>query len=99
MSQPGFEPPTSCTAGGHSSIELARHLTHQLRFTMMISYSLAALLKRLFQIQTCVLVWSNNVHTIKFNDLTLFDLKVHKNENFFGFDFECCTISLLVMHK
>jgi hypothetical protein len=26
-------------------------------------------------------------------------LKVHKNENFFGFDFEFCTISLLVMHK
>ncbi len=26
-------------------------------------------------------------------------LKVHKNENFFGFDFECCTISLLVMSK
>ncbi len=24
-------------------------------------------------------------------------LKVHKNENFFGFDFEFCTISLLVM--
>ena len=26
-------------------------------------------------------------------------LKVHKNENFFGFDFEFCTISFLVMHK
>jgi hypothetical protein len=26
-------------------------------------------------------------------------LKVHKNENFFGFDFEICTISMLVMHK
>ncbi len=26
-------------------------------------------------------------------------LKVHKNENFFGFDFEFCTISMLVMHK
>ncbi len=26
-------------------------------------------------------------------------LKVHKNENFFGFDFEFCTISLLVMQK
>ena len=24
---------------------------------------------------------------------------VHKHENFFGFDFELCTISLLVMHK
>jgi hypothetical protein len=28
-----------------------------------------------------------------------FHLKVHKNENFFGFDFEFCPISLLVMHK
>jgi hypothetical protein len=26
-------------------------------------------------------------------------LKVHKNENFFGFDFEFCTFSLLVMQK
>ncbi len=26
-------------------------------------------------------------------------LKVHKNENFFGFDFEFCIFSLLVMHK
>jgi hypothetical protein len=26
-------------------------------------------------------------------------LKVHKNENFFGFDFEICNISLLVMSK
>ncbi len=26
-------------------------------------------------------------------------LKVHKNENFFGFDFEFCSISLLVMSK
>jgi hypothetical protein len=26
-------------------------------------------------------------------------LKVHKNDNFFGFDFEFCTISLLVMSK
>ncbi len=26
-------------------------------------------------------------------------LKVHKNENFFGFDFEFCPISLLAMHK
>ncbi len=26
-------------------------------------------------------------------------LKVHKFENFFGFDFEFCTISMLVMHK
>jgi hypothetical protein len=28
-----------------------------------------------------------------------YTLKVHKNENFFGFDFEFCPISLLVMHK
>jgi hypothetical protein len=27
------------------------------------------------------------------------DLKVHKNENFFGSDFEFCTISLLAMLK
>jgi hypothetical protein len=26
-------------------------------------------------------------------------LKVHKNDNFFGFDFEFCTISMLVMHN
>ncbi len=26
-------------------------------------------------------------------------LKGHKNENFFGFDFEFCTISMLVMHN
>ncbi len=26
-------------------------------------------------------------------------LKVHKIENFFGFDFEICTVSLLVMSK
>jgi hypothetical protein len=26
-------------------------------------------------------------------------LKVHKNDNFFGFDFEFCTVSLLVMLK
>ncbi len=30
---------------------------------------------------------------------TLLILKVHKNENFIGFDFEFCTISLLVMSK
>ncbi len=28
-----------------------------------------------------------------------FQLKVHKNENFFGFDFEFCNISLLVTSK
>ncbi len=28
-----------------------------------------------------------------------FTLKVHRNENFFGSDFEFCTISLLVMLK
>ncbi len=26
-----------------------------------------------------------------------FSLKVHKNKNFFGFDFEFCTISLIVV--
>jgi hypothetical protein len=34
-----------------------------------------------------------------FTILSLMVLKVHKNENFFGFDFEFCTISMLVMHK
>ncbi len=29
----------------------------------------------------------------------LVSLKVHKNENFFGFDFEFCTVSLIVMLK
>ncbi len=33
------------------------------------------------------------------NSITVSLLKVHKNENFFGFDFEFCPISLLVMHK
>jgi len=28
-----------------------------------------------------------------------FPLQVHKNENFFGFDFEFCTISMLFMRK
>jgi hypothetical protein len=32
------------------------------------------------------------------NALTM-RLKVHKIENFFGFDFEICAISLLVMSK
>jgi hypothetical protein len=32
-------------------------------------------------------------------NLVALTLKVHKNENFFGFDFEFCTISMLVMHK
>jgi hypothetical protein len=31
--------------------------------------------------------------------LSCLDLKVHKNENFFGFDFEFFTVSLPVMHK
>ncbi len=30
---------------------------------------------------------------------TALSLKVHKNENFYGFDFEFCTISLLVLLK
>jgi hypothetical protein len=29
----------------------------------------------------------------------LTQLKVHKNENFFDFNFEFCTISMLVIHK
>jgi hypothetical protein len=37
----------------------------------------------------------------KFDPLTVtgMALKVHKNENFFGFDFEFCTILMLVMYK
>ncbi len=31
--------------------------------------------------------------------LKVYLLKVHKNENFFGFDLEFCTISMLVMDK
>jgi hypothetical protein len=31
--------------------------------------------------------------------LVIYILKVYKNDNFFGFDFEFCTISMLVMHK
>ncbi len=33
------------------------------------------------------------------NVLPFSTLKVHKNENFFGFDFEFCIISMLVLHK
>ncbi len=36
---------------------------------------------------------------IEYNIVSSIWLKVHKNENFFGFDFEFCPISLLVMHK
>ncbi len=39
-----------------------------------------------------------NVSTI-IQPLAWVDLKVHKNENFFGFDFDFCTVSLLVMLK
>ncbi len=35
----------------------------------------------------------------KYSSGVPFPLKVHKNENFFGFDFKFCTISLLIMHK
>jgi hypothetical protein len=35
---------------------------------------------------------STRIHTVS-------NLKVHKNENFFGFDFEFCTISMLAMSK
>jgi hypothetical protein len=34
-----------------------------------------------------------------FEKMSLQTLKVHKNKNFFGFDFEFCTISLLVTSK
>ncbi len=44
---------------------------------------------------------SLKIVSIKEQEETLhfFTLNVHKNENFFGFDFEFCTISLLVMSK
>ncbi len=35
----------------------------------------------------------------KLRESDLVALKVHKIENFFGFDLEFCPISLLVMHK
>jgi hypothetical protein len=35
----------------------------------------------------------------KINIEEILVLKVHKCENFFGFDFEICTISFLVMLK
>ncbi len=55
-----------------------------------------------------VLIWNTKYwRTMKTNQLessqeshsATYCLKVHKNENFFGFDFEFCTISLLVMSK
>ncbi len=39
------------------------------------------------------------VRSRKISQKLKYYLKVHKNENFFGFDFEFCTISMLVMHK
>ncbi len=37
--------------------------------------------------------------TVMFASVVSASLKVHKNENFFGFDFEFCTISMLVMQN
>jgi hypothetical protein len=49
----------------------------------------------------CQLVLQYNVHCVQptemYNHVYNHRLKVHKNENFIGFDFEFCTISLLVM--
>ncbi len=44
------------------------------------------------------LAWDSFNTLSTFTD-TFYDLKVHKIENFFGSDFEFCTISLLVMFK
>jgi hypothetical protein len=41
--------------------------------------------------------WVNNC--VGFANYKVSCLKVYKNENFFGFDFEFCTISLFVMSK
>ncbi len=43
--------------------------------------------------------WSKIAIYLIVNTYPYASLKVHKNENFFGFDFEFCTISLLVMSK
>ncbi len=52
--------------------------------------------------------WRCTLHYIQHNDrsevppnnrISSCSLKVHKNDNFFGSDFEFCTISLLVMLK
>ena len=49
----------------------------------------------------CVIVmYTVHIYRTTFKVLSCFNsLKVHKNENFFGFDFEFCTFSLLVMSK
>ncbi len=48
-------------------------------------------------IDFCIVNWHGSRQKIQVS-AGMF-LKVHKNENFFGFDFEFCPISLLVMHK
>ncbi len=70
---------------------IARKPSHLL----MIQYSLesksiggSAHVKQ-WRVQAGVQKWYNNTVS----------LKVHKIENFFGFDFEICNISLLVMSK
>jgi hypothetical protein len=40
-----------------------------------------------------------NTGVSKVNDGKVLPLKVHKNENFFGFDLEFCTFSMLVICK
>jgi len=59
---------------------------------------------RLFTIIRCLKCYEINFLVFRctiFRKIGRYDicLKVHKNENFFGFDFEFCTISLLVMSK
>jgi hypothetical protein len=40
-----------------------------------------------------ILLGPGNQHSVTQDDTLEFPLQVHKNENFFGFDFEFCTIS------
>jgi hypothetical protein len=45
------------------------------------------------------LMFRSNNGVVMLESSYIFHVKVHKNENFFVFDLEFCTISLLVMHK
>jgi hypothetical protein len=45
------------------------------------------------------LSFRNDMPVTSYIQNVVIHLKVHKNENFFGFDFEFCIISMLVMHK
>jgi hypothetical protein len=54
----------------------------------------------MIQIDWDSIALSNSKCTLSTDGAAYYEnLKAHKNENFFGFDFEFCTISLLVMYK